>query len=338
MMKFTELKSTERKILKDVIPLDKPFTLLIEPSSLCNFKCKMCFQSADNKEFVAKRSNMSMECFEKIMKDCGNWPGGKLKVLKLCIYGEPFMNPEFLRMLENAKGAGIAERIETTTNGSLLTEEICRGLIENGLDYLRVSIYSAISEKHKQITESTVPMEKIYENLDMLKKIKKELGSKTPFVAAKMLDTFDKSENVVFKEKYSEVADEVYLDQPHNWVQVDDNSFIDKIHDENSMAESIKAERKACPMPFTTLAVRSNGDVSPCCIDWYGGTTVGNVKEQTIEELWKGDMLYAFQCMQLQNRKSENISCRNCEVFANKFYMLDDVDGVDIKALRDKKC
>ncbi len=42
-------------------------------------------------------------------------------------------------MLRIAKEANIAERIETTSNASLLTEEFCRELVLYGLDYLRVS-------------------------------------------------------------------------------------------------------------------------------------------------------------------------------------------------------
>jgi hypothetical protein len=39
MIKYTELKSTNRQNLMEVLPLAKPFTVLIEPSSLCNFRC-----------------------------------------------------------------------------------------------------------------------------------------------------------------------------------------------------------------------------------------------------------------------------------------------------------
>ena len=39
MLKYTQLKNANRQNLRDVLPLGKPFTLLVEPSSLCNFKC-----------------------------------------------------------------------------------------------------------------------------------------------------------------------------------------------------------------------------------------------------------------------------------------------------------
>ncbi len=334
MIKYTELKDTKRKVLREVIPLPKPFTLLIEPSSLCNFKCKMCFQSAKEQgDFKAKRSNMTMECFEKIMHQAKSWQGEKFKVLKLCIYGEPFMNPHFSEMLKIAKRAEIAERIETTSNVSLLTEELCRNLVRNGLDYLRVSIYSAIPEKHSEITNSNVPMQRIYDNLKMLKRIKEEMHSEKPFLAIKMLDTFS-DENKIFEEVYRDIADELYLDQPHNWVQPAEDTFIDKLYENQAFPTVSREPRIACTMPFTTLAVRSNGDVSPCCVDWYGGTNIGNVYSESLKEIWEGDKLYNMRVLQLTNRKQENISCRNCEVYLNSYYSRDNIDGFPVEKLR----
>ncbi|MBP2630520.1 MAG: Radical domain protein [Firmicutes bacterium] len=333
MIKFTELKETSRKVLRDVIPLAKPFTLLIEPSSLCNFRCKMCFQSAKEQgEFKNKRSNMTIECFEKIVEQVKAWQGDKFKVLKLCIYGEPFINSAFSKMLHIAKETNIAERIETTSNASLLTEDLCRELVLYGLDYLRVSIYSAIPEKHAEITHSNIPMQKIYDNLEMLKRIKKEMKSDKPFVAVKMLDTYS-DENQVFQKMYQSVADEIYLDQPHNWVQPSKEGFIDKLYDEVPTLQ--KSKRIACTMPFTTLAVRSNGDVAPCCIDWYGGTNIGNIYNRTLSEIWNGENLYQMRVLQLTDRKKENISCRNCEFYKSNYYTRDNIDGFPVEKLRD---
>ena len=62
-VRYTELKNTDRHNLRDVIPLAKPYTLLIEPSSTCNFRCRMCFQSAAEGKFKEKRHIMDMALF-----------------------------------------------------------------------------------------------------------------------------------------------------------------------------------------------------------------------------------------------------------------------------------
>lgn len=40
----------QRKVLKDVVPLDTPYTLFISPSQLCNFKCHYCSHSLSTSE------------------------------------------------------------------------------------------------------------------------------------------------------------------------------------------------------------------------------------------------------------------------------------------------
>lgn len=339
MIKYTMLKEQNRKNLREIIPLNKPFTLLIEPSNLCNFKCVQCFQSICSQNYFSKnKKNMNIDCFNKIINDMKNWEGDKIKVLKLSLYGEPFMNSNFGEMLRIAKEANIAERIETTSNGSLLNEDICNKLVEYGMDYIRVSIYSPSQEKHAKITNNNIDINVIHENLATLQRIKKEKKSEKPFVAVKMLDTFSE-ENEVFKKKYRDVADELYIDQPHNWIPYGDKNFIESLYESDTKKVEEKLEKQkekkiACSMSFFTLAVRSNGDVNPCCIDWIGATRIGNVLEENLSEIWKGNKLFKFWKMQLENRKNENASCRNCEYYLSGHYIKDNIDGVSIERLK----
>jgi radical SAM protein with 4Fe4S-binding SPASM domain len=282
--------------------------------------------------------NMSMELFIKIIEQMKSWKGPQLKVLKLSLYGEPLLNPHFCAMLRIAKDADIAERIETTTNASLLTEDICTKVVGYGLDYMRVSIYSAIQEKHYRVTNSKIGINTIYSNLLMLKRIKQRYNSNIPFVGVKMLDTYSE-ENDLFVKMYTDVADEVYLDKPHNWISYKGNSFIDNLY--GSDVEKAKTDvidsnsgRIACTLPFFTLAVRSNGDVSPCCIDWIGGTNIGNVYKETLEDIWYGDRMFEFRKMQIENRKDENESCMNCEIYLSDYYTRDNIDGFPVEKLR----
>ena len=156
-----------------------------------------------------------------------------------------------------------------------------------------------------------------------------------PFIACKMLNTFNEKENQVFRDAYADVADEIYIDEPHSWVEIDGEQFIDRLYG----ADMAKVERKmtgraVCPMPFTTMAVRSDGAVSPCCNDWYGGTNLSNVQKETLAEIWNGWKFYNFQVMQLEKRNYENISCRGCSVYKSAHYTRDDIDDVPVTQLR----
>lgn len=339
MIRYSDLKTTDRHDLMQVLPLDKPFTVLIEPTSLCNFRCIQCFQSVPTPSyFTRSRMHMPLSRFRQAIDQLGRWPGVKHKVLKLSLYGEPLLSPDFAEMLRIATRAGVAERIETTTNASLLTRELAERLVDYQLDYMRVSIYSADDDRHREITRSVVQPAAVHENLRVLQEVKRARGSKKPFVSCKMLDAYG-DENDRFARMYGDVADEVYLDKPHSWIKVEGADFIETYYEDeaSNVACDLGAhstERIACPMAFTTMAVRSNGDVSPCCVDFIGGTNLANTQELSLEEIWRSDAWYEFQKLQLEGRKDQNSSCHRCDIYRSDHYTRDNIDGFPVERLR----
>lgn len=281
---------------------------------------------------------MLFDTYIKVIEQLKEWNEIKLKVLKLSLYGEPLLNKDFCEMLRVAREANIAERIEITTNASLLTEKIAEKFVEYQLDYVRVSIYSPYQLKHEEITSTKLDIGKIHENLKVLRTIKKHAGSERPFIAPKMLDTYS-AENDAFFKMYGDVADEIYIDKPHNWIKNGEDKFTDILYkDISSVADKdIKNSaipKKACPMAFTTMTVRSNGDVAPCCVDFIGGTNLGNVNDKSLKELWNSDEWFEFMKMQLKNRKHENSSCANCGFYMSNYYIKDNIDGFPVERLR----
>ncbi|MBF0594324.1 MAG: radical SAM protein [Candidatus Omnitrophica bacterium] len=338
MISYTQLHATNRQNLVDVLPLKKPFTVLIEPSSLCNFRCVHCFQSLKEENFLSRlRLNMDLSLYRKIIEQLRSWSGAKLKVLKLSLYGEPLLNPDFAEMLKMAKHADIAERVETTTNASLLTRKIAQGMVDHQLDYLRVSVYSPDQQKHEDITGSKLDIRSIHDNLSMLQELKKLAGRERPFVAVKMLDTYGPG-NDDFIKMYQDVADEIYIDKPHNWTMTEGARFTDALYKDTAAAvQDMHAEsqhRRVCPMAFTTMAVRSNGDVAPCCIDFNGGTNLGNVNRIDLKGLWLSEAWHKFMLMQLEDRKQDNVSCSRCDFYKSGHYIKDNIDGFDARKLR----
>lgn len=339
MIRYTELKLTNRQDLRQVLPLAKPFTVLLEPSSLCNFRCVQCFQSlADDGYFQKTRMHMPLERFARVMEQLRTWPGPRIKVLKLALYGEPLGNPAFGAMLRLAREAEVAERMEITTNAALLSRRLAEVLVAERLDYVRVSIYGVDPVRHRAVTGSAFDVGTIHENLRVLQQVKRTAASERPFVSVKMLDAYG-PENDRFMERYRDVADELYLDKPHDWVGGADEAFVRRYYGGNAAAAlkdlaGDRSPREACPMPFTTLAVRSNGDVAPCCVDYPGGTNLGSVEAHSLQEIWHSPAWRAFQELQLTNRRRENRSCATCQIVHSSHYTRDNIDGFSVERLR----
>jgi len=283
-MKYSELKN-ERVDLKNSIPLERPFTILFEPSAICNFRCPMCYYQ--DPEFIkTKRGLMEFDDFCKIADDLREW--GKVKVIRLIGFGEPLINKHVAAMVKYLKFYDLADRVETTTNGSLMTPHISTQLIESGLDYIRISIYD------KDIRENILELKKLRGN------------SFKPFIYVKKLASQDDIENKRFLNDY-DFADEVAIEKHHAWLSEGNT------------------QRTICPQPFKMLSIRWNGDVICCDPDWKNNTKVGNAITENIYNIWNGDKLKAFQKLQLDKRRWDNESCKHC-TFLNDNYVFDNMD------------
>ena len=109
-------REENRTSLKDVIPLDTPYNIGIEVSSLCNARCVYCAHS--QKGHGVYEGNMSMDLFCKVIDEIKRFPR-KVKLIETHAFGEPLCNPNLEKMIFMINESGVAEKINFTTNGLL---------------------------------------------------------------------------------------------------------------------------------------------------------------------------------------------------------------------------
>jgi radical SAM protein with 4Fe4S-binding SPASM domain len=333
--------SHDRRLLRDLLPLNKPFSLFIEPTNLCNFRCAPCVHGSDNtRNDLKPLRNMDMRLYEKLIRELQEWEGPRLKLLRLAMLGEPFVNSEFCEMVRIAKEADVAERVDTFSNGSLLTEKVSAKLIEYGLDIIRFSIYAADDDHHREVTRAKCKVDSIRDNIKCLREMRDAQGSKKPYIFAKMFDLYS-DENKKFFDLYQGIADEVGLEKVHNATNYSGNDLVSMYYqdkDKEDLAnqeykQSLDNRRIACSRPFIAMVINNIGDCLMCTHDPAKGTKIGNAWDSTLQQLWNGDTMYEFRRMLLENRKHENRICANCDWF-QLFPDEDNVDGFPVEKLR----
>ncbi len=307
---YSQLRSAPRQNLRDLVPLRAPFTLYVETTNICNFRCVYCPESFDDFE---QRSGglfrMDVAAFTHIVDQIAEIGG--VKALNLYMMGEPFVNrglPDFVRI---AREKGVADRIAITSNASLINEQIARQVIEAGLDYLRVSVYGGTAQAHARKTQSKVPLDRVLRNVKAFRDMRDALGGATQ-VYVKMIDSGAPEENEAFLETFRDVADEVQIEPAMNWndpdegvlAQIDRSTMLETDHFSN--------RKTVCPLPFYSLVIHSDLRVSVCCVDWSKEAVVGDLSKQTLAEVWRGEALRDFQIAHLQGRRHELAACRNC--------------------------
>ncbi len=328
----------DRKILKDCLPLALPLCVSIEPTNLCNFKCVMCYHGNNELAEEAKPlKNMDDQVFQKVLEDLESWTrsaGEKIKLLKLYSLGEPLVNPRLCDMVKAVKDREIAEKIEITTNGSLLTEEISEKLVEYGLDVIRFSIYGIEEERNRYITKSDFTPADIREKVRFLYECREKAGVKAPKIFAKMLNE-DEETNQKFLQMYEDITDVVGIDEVFNVDVGEGNDVFENYYGaeseqkhQGSLNSNIFNERRSCRYPFTHMTIRNDGTVIACCADWLKELRSGNVMEHSLKEIWESRTLYDLRMKMLSTKGECFKACRTCEI-PYRDLPEDSIDGVD---------
>ncbi len=307
---YSQLRTGRRIALREAVPLRAPFTLYVEPTNICNFKCVYCPESFDDFEDRSGGLNrMDLAAFERLAGEVVALGG--VKALNLYMMGEPFVNkalPDFVRI---SKSTGMTDRTSITTNGSLLTEDNSRRIMEAGLDYLRVSIYGGNAETFARNTQSRISLDRVFRNVARFRALRDSLHAKT-FIYIKMIDSRNAEENRQFLDMFSAIGDEAIIEPVMNWNDPEEGNLAGI--DRSTMLDNafFQHRKNICPFPFYTLVVHSDLRVSVCCVDWANEAVVGDLKVQSLAEIWRGQKIREFQIAHLEGRKSELSACRNC--------------------------
>lgn len=333
--KYSKLRNLSRPSLKRLLPLSFPLSMYIETTNRCNSRCRYCpISFKDYSKISGGFSTMSLFKFNKICHDIH--AGGKLKVLRFYLMGEPLLNPDLPEMIKIATKMKLAERTELTTNGLLLNKGKSLAIINSGLDYLRISISSVYQRRLEYIIQSKAKVGQIYKNIEQFRQMRDAAGCTKPFLYIKMLDSLNDLENSKFLRMYQVLADEAVIEKPMNWDSYNNHDLLQATYKEKSLPnpeELYVYPKSVCPFPFYTLVVNVNGDVTVCCVDWNKGTKVGNVFKSPLKSIWEGANLRNLRRMHILRKRTLNHSCRNCSFLFTSPDNLDCMSDAKIKAI-----
>ena len=310
------VNNPERHILAQELPLATPYSVMIEPTNLCNFRCNFCPTGQPDllKKINRPKGSMSPSLFQKIIKDISFFPS-KLKVLNLHKDGEPLVNSHLSEMISSAVSQEVADSVALTTNGALLTAEKSKEILKAGIDVIRVSVEHVSDEKYKKITQTFGDYNKIVNNVSSLFNERNKLKSKTK-IWVKIIN-FDLSNEEInkFENDFKSICDEYLITTPVGWSRTELYDFTlgsAPRTSENGETE-LRPSRIVCPYPFYSMAINFDGSVCMCCVDWSYSTIIGQVTENSLLEIWNGKAANDFRVMHLTNNRHKNSACANCQ-------------------------
>ena len=322
---------TKRKKLAEVIPLAAPFTVYIEQTKYCNFKCFYCIHSTRdeaNGEFRAlghRMQHMDEVFFEKIIRELKEFPQDGIKRIVFSGLGEPLMNPRLPDYVRMTVEAGIAGRVEVITHGLLLTPEKSRALVAAGITNINISVQGLDAAGYEKTCGIRIDFERYLENLKYLYEHK---GNVQIYIKAIDATLGTKENEEKFFDIFSPFADRIYIE--HLVVMQQQMDGLREIVDgtKNFYGEELDVNRKVCAQSFYFMQIGCEGDIFPCPVPGLGkNLSMGNAKEHTLTEIWNGSRRRGFLRKMLKKEKDQIPDCATCTCFNainNPMEQLDD--------------
>jgi radical SAM protein with 4Fe4S-binding SPASM domain len=300
MTPYTQLRASRPRLKpSEMLTLGAPLSVFVEPTNVCNFACPVCPESFPEFDKQAGYyGRMSPATWKRVLSELRTVKD--LRVLRFWGIGEPTLNADLPRMISEA--AGIAERTELATNGSLLALRAA-GIINSGLHYLRVSVYSTTESGYEIESGSRYKLSGIVDNVREFRTVREALGSKTPWICAQFVSSHPE-EAPAFERQWEGIADEARVEILHNWGG-NDSRLV-------QLAKPKPEARKVCSKPFYELFIKANGDVSACCLEWDGSLKIGSIATQSLREIWRGERMREIRALHLSGRRSQLSMCRDC--------------------------
>jgi radical SAM protein with 4Fe4S-binding SPASM domain len=320
----SKLNREGRTALQEVIPLDTPFLLYVDPSSACNFRCQFCPTGHLDllKASEYKRRVMSLLLFEKLLKDLEAFPQA-LRVMRMNKIGEPLLNKNLPTMIRLAKESGRVRYIDLATNASKFSPDLLMSIVEAGLDRLNISLEGVSKEQYAEHAKVDFDFAKLVEQIRWLfpRRGNCEVTIKVP---GNYLSAQDRDH---FFDLFGDYCDRIFVEELSPiWPEFDlqGRAGVMASETEGQYREALQ-EKDVCTYIFYAVVIKADGTVSACCPDWDQKLLVGDLNTQTLHEIWNSAELQKLRRLHLQGRRRENAVCRACGHI--KYAQVDNIDA-----------
>ncbi len=289
----------------------KPFAISIEPTTACNLGCPEC--PSGLRQFNRKTGNLKLDLFKKVIDQM------KEHLIYLTFYfqGEPYINPDFLDMVKYANKSKIYT--STSTNAHFLNKDNAIRTIESGLDKLIVSVDGTTQETYEKYRING-DLNKALEGIREVVKWKTKLKSNKPKVVMQFLVVKHNEHQILEAKKLAKNigADSIQFKTAQIYDYANGSPLIPEQEkysrykmNRNGKYEIKNSLSNQCWRMWHSCVITWDGQVVPCCFDKDAKYQLGNLSNQSFDEIWYSEGYMSFRNSILKSRKQVDI-CTNC--------------------------
>ncbi len=271
-----------------------PPCIQIEPTSICNYRCVMCFQIDES---FSHKSNgfmgmMSMDTFKGAIDEIA----GKIEAVTFASRGEPTLHKNFVEMLRYCEGKFLG--LKMNTNASMLNEKLIHSLLSSDLQTIVFSIDARDKEEYERIRVGG-KFEKVERNLELFNNIRTKHYDRDKKIVRVSGVKINEEQNVEdMRQKWGEIVDSV--------------AFVNYTPWENSYENSVNNITSPCQELWLRMFVWYDGKVNPCDYDYKSKLSKWSLGDNTISGIWTSPEYNDYRTAHLQQQRSRLDPCKRC--------------------------
>lgn len=275
------------QVVELVLPLEK---VVMEITDSCNLNCLHCYNDSGRKW----KDELTLEEIYQLIDETK-----RLGVLSVHLSGgEPLVHPHFFEIAEYIRDHSLG--LEVFTNGTLVTKKVAKKLKDFDVLKVSVSLDSLTPEIHDSFRGKKGAWKKTMKGINNLKKVGVRIE---PAVALSQLNA---KEVIPLCEFFFKEGIHTYRFMavfstgrktplaigitPDELEKACKTIFMWQKNHNITYDPLIEQERPNCGIGSVSLAVKSNGDATPCSA--FGRTlTLGNIRDQSLKSMWNDSPL-----------------------------------------------
>ena len=276
---------------------DYPPCVQIEPTSICNYRCVMCYQvdKSFSRRSMGHMGHMNLNLFKRAIDELE----GNVEAVTLASRGEPTLNPHLPEMLKYATGKFLGFKLNT--NASVLDETLIHAILQSDLRTLVFSADAADEKTYERIRINGT-FDRVMRNIQLFHDIKATHYKESPLVTRVSGVKLNDDQNISDMEKtWGSLVNEVAFVHYNPWESSYDN-------DENFLT-------LPCTELFRRVFLWWDGRFNPCDYDYKSTLTELNREafpDISIREFWQGNLYHSMREKHLSEKRGEFEPCKRC--------------------------
>jgi len=281
-----------------LLKIDHPPYLLIEPVSTCNLRCPFCYQT--DLSFTKKpyMGTMDFELFKKVIDEADDIGVGAVTIGSR---GEPSLHKQicdFINYLGDKKN--IFEK-KFITNATKLNEQLAETLLEKNINIIQISADHFIKKDYEELRLKS-NFEEIVKNVDHLFESRKSrYPNSISEIRVSGVDARKNLDRAAFKDFWIKRSDHVSAGYPvERW-----DTYLNEPHPDLNTP---------CQQLWDRMYIWFDGKTNPCDADYKSYLSFGNVKNDTIKNVWNSHKINTLRNDHLNKKRKKVVPCDRCGV------------------------